>query len=111
MNLLASLAFKKNSTPIYNRTAAFFSSSMSSYGWERPFLTTNRFVLVQNPLAELPFIQLRGSASKRIPLVKGMTVRELEQQLKAVGEAKESASFIAPDGALIAKSTKMQQLL
>jgi hypothetical protein len=40
-----------------------------------------------------------------------MTVNQLESELKAAGEAKESASFIAPDGALIAKTTKMQHLL
>jgi len=43
--------------------------------------------------------------SKRIPLPKEMTVRQLEQNLKATGEAKESVNFIAPDGALISKGT------
>jgi len=36
-----------------------------------------------------------------------MTVKELETELIAAGEAKESAAFIAPDGALISKTTRL----
>jgi hypothetical protein len=67
-------------------------------------------VLIQNPLDKLPYIQLRPN-SKSISLQKEMTVSELERKLKEAGEAKESANFIAPDGALISKATKIQHLL
>lgn len=40
-----------------------------------------------------------------------MTVKDLEKELKGAGEVKESANFIAPDGALIAKSTLVHNLL
>ena len=83
---------------------------VSSYTWEKPFLTSNRFILIQNPLDQLPYIQLRAHA-KPIYLEKEMTVRELERGLKSAGEAKESANFIAPDGALISKGTTMHHLL
>jgi len=73
-------------------------------------LTSNRFVLIQNPLDQLPYIQLNAK-SKRIDLKKEMTVKELEKEFKVTGEVKESAHFIAPDGALIAKSTLVHHLL
>ena len=40
-----------------------------------------------------------------------MILFELEQKLKQSGDAKKEASFFAPDGALISKSTKLLYLL
>ena len=73
-------------------------------------MTSNRFVLIQNPIDENPYIKLKTN-SKKITLDKEMTVNQLEAKLRSIGEAKESASFIAPDGALISKSTKVHYLL
>ena len=89
---------------------ALFSSGISSFTWDRPFLTTNRFLLVQNPIDEHPYIQLREGGPK-LTMLQDMTLKDLERELKQKGEAKKEANFIASDGALIAKSTKLYHLL
>lgn len=42
---------------------------------------------------------------------KELTVRDVENELKRNGDIKTEANFIAPDGAFIAKSTKINHLL
>ena len=42
---------------------------------------------------------------------KELTVRDVENELKRNGDIKTEANFIAPDGAFIAKSTKIHHLL
>lgn len=89
MNILTSFAMQARRQyvqPTLLQRAAF-SSSISAFTWERPFMTSNKFVLIQNPMNELPYIQLKPK-SQRIHLQKDMTVKQLEQQLKQAGEAK-----------------------
>ena len=88
----------------------FFSSYALSYTWDRPFLTTNRFVLIQNPIDSNPYLQLSND-SKHIELKKELHLRDVEKQLLQNQEAHSSVSFIAPDGALISKSTTVHHLL
>jgi len=88
----------------------FSASAVQSFTWDRPFLTSNRFVLIQNPFDQLPFIKLNYN-SKPIHLKKELTLRELEMQLKSNGDSKDSTHFIAPDGAFISKGTKIHHLL
>ncbi len=40
-----------------------------------------------------------------------ITVSDVEKELKRNGDVKKEASFIAPDGAFIAKTTKIHHLL
>ena len=58
----------------------FFSSYALSYTWDRPFLTTNRFVLIQNPIDSNPYLQLSND-SKHIELKKELHLRDIEKQL------------------------------
>ena len=88
----------------------YFSSYALSYTWDRPFLTTNRFVLIQNPIDSNPYLQLSND-SKHIELKKELHLRDIEKQLLQNQEAYSSVSFVAPDGALISKSTTVHHLL
>lgn len=88
----------------------FFTSYALSYTWDRPFLTTNRFVLIQNPIDSNPYLQLSND-SKHIELKKELHLRDIEKQLLQNQEAHSSVSFVAPDGALISKSTTVHHLL
>jgi hypothetical protein len=65
MNLLANLAYQTRQQSMrypsmlqrsVQQYAAAFSNSVSNFTWEKPFLTSNKFVLIQNPLDRLPFI-------------------------------------------------------
>ena len=87
-----------------------FSSYALSYTWDRPFLTTNRFVLLQNPIDSNPYLQL-SNTSKHIELKKDQSLRDIEKQLLTNREAQNSVTFIAPDGAFISKSTSVHHLL
>lgn len=49
--------------------------------------------------------------SKPVHLKKDITVKDVEQELKRNGDIQKEASFIAPDGAFIAKTTKIHHLL
>ena len=46
-----------------------------------------------------------------IELGKEMTLNDLEKKLKQFGEVKDTVSFIAPDGAFIAKGSKIHHIL
>lgn len=46
-----------------------------------------------------------------IELEKEMSLNDLERKLKQFGEVKNSVNFIAPDGAQIAKCSKLHHLL
>ncbi len=68
--------FKKTTSPIFE--SRFFSaSSVQSFNWDKPFLTSNRFVLIKNPIDQLPFIQL-NLKSKPVQLRKDITVKDVE---------------------------------
>ena len=67
-------------------------------------------MLIQNPIGALPFIQLQHK-SPIIELEKEMTLNDLEKKLKAVGEVKHHVNFVAPDGALVAKGSKVHNIL
>lgn len=67
-------------------------------------------MLIENPIGSHPFIKLQHKSPK-IELDKEMTLNDLEQKLKSVGEVKRTVNFIAPDGALIAKGSKVHHIL
>lgn len=50
---------------------------MQSFVYERPFLTSNMFVLIENPIDDEPYIQLKAYGPK-VKLQKDMTLRDLE---------------------------------
>ena len=73
-------------------------------------MTSNKFLLIQNPIDTTPYIQMKPRGDK-IKLEKDLTLRDLESSLKRAGEIQKEATFYAPDGASIAKVSKIQQLL
>ena len=79
---------------------------MCSFEESRPFLTSNKFLLIQNPIDSMPYIQLQARGPQ-IKLQRDLTLGDLEKQLKGIGEVKENAKFYAPDGAIIAKVSKI----
>lgn len=60
--------------------------TFQSFTHERPFLTSNKFVLIQNPMDSDPFIQLKANG-KQVHLQKDMDLWSLERGLKEAGEA------------------------
>ena len=62
------------------------SFSFQSFTYARPFLTSNKFVLIENPMDKNPYLKLRPNG-KHIPLDKEMSLTELEGSLKSSGEA------------------------
>jgi len=110
--LMSSLALlRRTSGSLFSSSHnRLFSSYAQSYTWDRPFLTTNRFVLIQNPIDSNPYLQL-SLDSKHIELKKELHLRDVEKQLLQNQEARSSVSFVAPDGALISKSSTVHHLL
>jgi hypothetical protein len=121
MKVLSNLVLKQNPrfvttssllqrSLVQQASQARFSSLVNGFTWEKPFLTSNCFVLIENPIDEVPYIRLNPKSAK-IHLERDLTLKDLENRLKQSSDAKDSAQFIAPDGSVIAKSTKVRHLL
>lgn len=101
MKVLSSLALKQNpkfATPALHlhkslfpqHSQARFSSLVNGFTWEKPFLTSNCFVLIENPIDEVPYIRLNPKSAK-IHLERDLTLKDLEKRIKQSSDAKESA--------------------
>lgn len=91
------------------RNSMKFSSTLTLNS-TKPLLTSNKFILVQNPIDSAPYIKLKFNGDK-IEMKKDMTLAELEAALIKQNEAKKFVNFYSPDGSLISKTSLLRYLL